>query len=92
MSRRALHSRRDFVGALAAVAGGGWLALGARYTPDPKWWVDVGAAYIWVNSGSIDEIGSSNFGQPPSAASSGRVLGSYDNNVFVLSAQVTFAF
>jgi len=69
-----------------------WLALGARYTPDPKWWVDVGAAYIWVKSGSIDEIGSSNFGQPPSAASSGRVAGSYDNNVFVLSAQVTFAF
>lgn len=30
MSRRALHSRRDFVGALAAVAGGGWLALGGR--------------------------------------------------------------
>jgi len=69
-----------------------WLALGARYTPDPKWWVDVGAAYIWVKSGSIDEIGSSNFGQPPSAASSGRVAGSYDNNVIVLSAQVTFAF
>jgi long-chain fatty acid transport protein len=69
-----------------------WLTLGARYTPDPKWWVDVGAAYIWVKSGSIDEIGSSNFGQPPSAASSARVVGSYDNNVIVLSAQVTVAF
>jgi long-chain fatty acid transport protein len=69
-----------------------WLGLGARYTPSPNWWIDVGAAYIWVKSGSIDEIGSSNFGQPPSAASSGRVAGSYDNNVFILSGQVTFAF
>jgi long-chain fatty acid transport protein len=69
-----------------------WLALGARYTPDPKWWIDVGAAYIWVKSSSIDEIGSSNFGQPPSAASSGRVTGNFDNNAILLSAQVTFAF
>ena len=69
-----------------------WLALGARYTPDPKWWIDVGAAYIWVRSGAIDEIGSSNFGQPPSAAQSGLVRGSYDNSVVVLSAQFTYAF
>lgn len=69
-----------------------WLALGARFTPDPKLWFDVGAAYIWVRSGSIDEIGSSNFGQPPSAASSGLVNGSYDNNVVVFSVQLTYAF
>lgn len=69
-----------------------WLALGARYRPDPKWWVDVGAAYIWVRSGDIDEIGSSNFGMPPSAAQSGRVSGSFDNSVVVLSVQLTCAF
>lgn len=69
-----------------------WLALGARYTPDPTWWIDVGAAYIWVKSGGIDEIGSSNFGMPPSAAQSGRVSGSYGNSVVVLSAQLTYAF
>lgn len=69
-----------------------WLALGARYTPDPKWWIDAGAAYIWVKSGSIDEIGSSNFGQPPSAAQSGRVRGSYDNDVVIFSVQLTYAF
>lgn len=69
-----------------------WLAMGARYTPDPKWWVDVGAAYIWVRSGSIDEAGSSNFGMPPSAAQSGLVRGSYDNSVVVLSVQLTCAF
>ena len=69
-----------------------WLALGARWTPDPTWWIDVGAAYIWVKSGGIDEIGSSNFGMPPSAAQSGRVSGSYGNSVVVLSAQLTYAF
>lgn len=69
-----------------------WLTLGARCTPDPKWWVEVGAAYIWVKSGSIDEIGSSNFGLPPSAAQSGRVSGSCDNNVVVLSVQLSYAF
>jgi hypothetical protein len=45
-----------------------------------------------VRSATIDDIGSSNFGQPPSAASSGRVNGSYNNSTVILSAQLTYAF
>jgi long-chain fatty acid transport protein len=69
-----------------------WLAGGARYQFNPQLWLDVGAAYIWVRSAAINDIGSSNFGQPPSAAASGLVNGSYDNHTVVLSGQLTYAF
>jgi long-chain fatty acid transport protein len=69
-----------------------WLALGAQYKFNPQLWLDVGAAYVWIRGGSIDEIGSSNLGQPPSAAQSGLVNGSYDNSTVVISAQITYAF
>jgi long-subunit fatty acid transport protein len=59
---------------------------------NPQLWIDVGAAYLWVRSATIDDIGSSNFGQPPSAASSGPVNGSYNNSTVILSAQLTYAF
>jgi len=69
-----------------------WLTLGAQYRFSPTLWLDVGAAYIWVRSASIDDIGSSNLGIPPSAAQSGRVNGSYDSSTVILSAQLTYAF
>jgi len=69
-----------------------WLALGAQYKFTPKLWFDFGGAYIWVRSGSIDSIGPSNLGAPPSAASSGVVNGTYHNSVFVLSGQLTYTF
>lgn len=69
-----------------------WLAGGARYQFSPQLWLDLGAAYIWVRSAGIDDIGSSNFGQPPSAAASGRVNGRYDNHTVVVSGQLTYAF
>lgn len=69
-----------------------WLAGGARYQFSPQLWLDVGAAYLWVRSAGIDDIGSSNFGQPPNPASSGRVNGSYNNSTVILSGQLTYAF
>jgi long-chain fatty acid transport protein len=69
-----------------------WLTLGAQYRFNPSLWLDVGAAYLWVRSASIDDIGSTNLGNPPSAAQNGRVNGSYDNSTVVLSAQLTYAF
>ncbi len=69
-----------------------WLALGAQYKFNPKLWLDFGGSYIWVRNMSIDNIGPSNLGTPPNAALSGRVNGSYDNSVFVLSGQLTYAF
>ena len=64
-----------------------WLALGAKYTFNPKLWIDVGAAYIWVSGGSIDDMGS-----PPNVAQNGLINGSYSNRVVVLSGQLTWAF
>lgn len=69
-----------------------WLTLGLKYTVNPTLWVDVGAAYIWVNGGNINDMGSTNLGIPPSAAQNGLINGSYDNRVAVLSGQITWAF
>jgi long-chain fatty acid transport protein len=69
-----------------------WLALGGQYKINRTLWLDFGAAYIWVRSGSINDIGSSAGGQPPSAAQNGLVNGSYHNNVVILSGQLTYAF
>lgn len=70
-----------------------WLALGVKYTANPKLWFDLGAAYIWVRSPSIDDKGSSSPPpNPPSVAQNGLVNGSYSNRVVVLSGQVTYAF
>jgi len=69
-----------------------WLALGAKYTFSPTLWLDFGAAYVWVRSGSINDIGSSAGPLPPSAAQNGLVNGSYNNNVVILSGQLTYAF
>ena len=69
-----------------------WLAFGGQYKINPTLWLDFGAAYVWVRSGSINDIGSSAGGQPPSAAQNGLVNGSYNNNVVILSGQLTYAF
>jgi long-chain fatty acid transport protein len=69
-----------------------WLGLGAQYRFSPSLWLDVGAAYIWVHSAPINDIGSTNLGIPPSAVQNGLVNGSYDNSTVILSAQVTYAF
>jgi long-chain fatty acid transport protein len=69
-----------------------WLALGAQYRMSPKLWFDFGAAYVWVRSASIDDIGSSTGGRPPSVAQNGLVNGSYHNNVVIVSGQLSYAF
>ena len=69
-----------------------WLAFGAKYTLNPKLWFDFGAAYLWVRNGDINDIGSSAGTAPPSAARSGLVDGSYNNNVIIVSGQITYTF
>jgi len=69
-----------------------WLALGTQYKFNPSLWLDFGAAYIWVRSATINDIGSTNLGIPPSAAQNGLVNGSYSNSTVVISAQLTYAF
>jgi long-chain fatty acid transport protein len=69
-----------------------WLALGAQYRFNPSLWLDVGAAYLWVRSASINDVGSTNLGVAPSAAQNGMVNGSYDSSTVILAAQLTYAF
>jgi long-chain fatty acid transport protein len=69
-----------------------WLAGGARYMINPKLWMDFGAAYVWVAGSTINEIGSSNLGQPPSQAASGLVNGSFNAHSVIVSGQLTWAF
>lgn len=69
-----------------------WMALGAQYKFDPSLWLDVGAAYIWVRSASINDAGSTNLGLPPSAAQNGLVNGSFNNSTVLISGQLTYAF
>lgn len=69
-----------------------WLAGGARYMLEKNLWLDFGAAYVWVAGSTINEIGSSNLGQPPSQAASGLVNGSYSAHSVILSGQLTWAF
>ncbi len=69
-----------------------WLALGAQYKFNPKLWLDFGAVYIWVRGASIDDIGSSAGGRPPTKEQNGLVNGNYNNSTFILAGQLTYAF
>ena len=69
-----------------------WLALGAQYTLSPALRFDLGAAYVWVRSSDINDMGSTNLGNPPSVAQNGLINGSYRNNVVIVSGQVTYTF
>lgn len=60
-----------------------WLTAGAQYRPTADWRFDVGAAYLWVRSASIDADGGS---------AAGRLRGHYDNNTMILSLQATKSF
>jgi long-chain fatty acid transport protein len=64
-----------------------WLAIGARYQPSPTWWLDFGYTYIWLSNASSELT-------PTGAAAvvPGRLVGSYNANVQVLAAQISFKF
>jgi len=62
-----------------------WIALGAQYRFNRNLALDAGFVYIPIRSPDIQQ----NAG---STAASGLIKGSYDANVTILSAQVTYAF
>jgi long-chain fatty acid transport protein len=69
-----------------------WLAGGGQYKFSPTLKFDLGMAYLFVQNGNIYETGSVNLGQPPSVAQNGLIDGTYKNNVFIVSGQVTWNF
>ncbi len=62
-----------------------WLTIGGRYKYNSALNFDVGAAYIFVKNGSIN-----NSGNPPSIPSNGLINGSYDNHVVIVSAELNY--
>ena len=53
---------------------------------NPKFKIDVGAAYIFVKKAAININGS-----PASTAANGLLNGNYDSNSVIVSTQVNYA-
>ncbi|MCW5661641.1 MAG: outer membrane protein transport protein [Burkholderiaceae bacterium] len=66
-----------------------WLTAGVQYKLNPQAVLDFGAGYIWVKDAAIDSNPS---GAPAATAAFGRLRGSYDANVVLLSGQFTYTF
>lgn len=63
-----------------------WLAFGARYALSRAMSIDAGYAYLFVSDPSVSDLRGTAAGQ------AGNLVGSYSNNVNILSAQVNYAF
>ncbi|PKO48084.1 MAG: long-chain fatty acid transporter [Betaproteobacteria bacterium HGW-Betaproteobacteria-4] len=61
-----------------------WFSLGAQWKPSKTTTLDVGAAYLLVKDTQIDNN--------QTAAGRGRVTGDYDNQAFLIGAQLSMAF
>jgi long-chain fatty acid transport protein len=66
-----------------------WLTAGVQYKMNAQTALYFGAGYIWVKSAAIDSNPS---GAPAATAAVGRLRGSYDANVVILSGQITYSF
>jgi long-chain fatty acid transport protein len=62
-----------------------WLTIGGRYKYSTALNFDVGAAYIFVKDGSIN-----NAGYPANIQGNGLINGDYNNHVIVVSAQANY--
>jgi long-chain fatty acid transport protein len=62
-----------------------WVTAGYRYKFNSSLNLDLGAAYIFVKNGSIN-----NSGNPPSIPSNGLINGSYDNHVVIVSGELNY--
>jgi long-chain fatty acid transport protein len=69
-----------------------WLSGGVQYKWGKDWKFDLGATYIWVSNGNINNGGNDPATNLPSPASYGLVNGSYSNNVVIVSGQATWSF
>ena len=64
-----------------------WVSGGAPYAPRPAVKVDVGAAYLFAKTATIDSSL-----QLPAAAGAGVLRGHFDNHTVIVSGQVNMAF
>jgi len=69
-----------------------WLAGGVQYAFSPDVKFDFGAAYLWVKNGSINDAGYDPSTGKSSVPAYGLINGTYNNNVVIVSGQVTWNF
>jgi long-chain fatty acid transport protein len=62
-----------------------WLAFGVQWRFSPSLAFDVAYSYIWVRDPSINQ-------NEGSTAANGLISGSYNNNVQIVGAQLTYTF
>jgi long-chain fatty acid transport protein len=70
-----------------------WLAVGAQYKASKQMAIDVGYAYIFVKDGSsrlCDAAGAA--AHPATCAGRNSLIGTYNNDINILSAQLRYAF
>lgn len=70
-----------------------WLAIGAQYRVSKQAAVDFGYAHLFVKDGSVNLCNAAAAAANPAAcAGKNNLVGSYENNVNILSAQFRYAF
>ena len=70
-----------------------WLAFGLQYRPSKQMAIDFGYAYLFVRNASsrlCDAAGAA--ASPVACAGKNALIGSYDNDVNILSAQLRYSF
>lgn len=60
-----------------------WLAIGARYSPNARWAIDMGYAHLWVDEASSNLT--------PSGPVPGTLVGEYDSSSDIFGVQVSYA-
>jgi long-chain fatty acid transport protein len=63
-----------------------WLALGARFQPNPNWWLDFGYTHIWLSDAT------SQLNEPAPPAGRGNLHGTYKASIDIVGAQASFRF
>lgn len=70
-----------------------WIAFGAQYRLSKQAAIDVGYAHLFVKDASVNLCNAAQAAaNPPACAGKNNLVGSYDSNVNILSAQVRYAF
>jgi long-chain fatty acid transport protein len=64
-----------------------WLTLGSQYKMSDAFQFDVGAAYLGVNRGQINQNGGD-----PTGKSNGLLSGHYNSRTWILSSQAAWSF
>ena len=70
-----------------------WLALGAQYRMSKQLAIDAGYAYIFVKDSSINLCNAAQAAaNPPACAGKNNLVGTYENDINILSVQLRYAY